>query len=250
MSAHLSSLRGKTLAITGASRGLGLALARAGVEAGANVIILARPSKALDEAAFELPEATCFPCDVRNSEAVSAVFTRIAAQFGQLDALINNAAVCILHRLDRMQDEDIRNEIETNLMGALFCMREAVKVMPAVGGDIITVTSESVRWPFPYLSLYAATKAALETLSAGLRSELKLRGVRVSVARCGHIAGGGLGAAWPKETKDAFKQAIALSGHAAFSGAAMDAEVVASAILAAIGLPRSANIDLLEIRSA
>lgn len=245
----VSALCGKVVAITGASRGLGLALARAAAAGGAEVVVIARASSALERVSIDLPHALCVACDIRAPDEVRQAFHGIAARFGRLDALINNAAVCILHRLDQMRDEDIRREIETNLCGALYCMREAALMMRG-GGIIVGVTSESVRWPFPYLSLYAATKAALETLSAGLRAELKPKGIRVSIARCGHIAGGGLGSAWPRETKQAFRHAIETSGHGAFSGAAMDADVVAASILSAIALPASANIDLLEIRAA
>ena len=97
-------------------------------------------------------------------------FADVASRLGAPDILVNNAAICLLHRIEEMTDADAQREVATNLMGPLWCARAAIPHMRAAGrGDIVNISSESVRLPFPYLSLYAATKAGLETLSEGLR---------------------------------------------------------------------------------
>jgi len=245
-----NALEGKTALVTGASRGIGLHIARALVAAGANVVLLARPSAELDAAAATLPAALKAPCDVSSSDSVRAAFAQAAGRFGRIDILINNAALCLLQAIEEATDEDIRREVETNLIGPVFTIREAIPHMRAAGGgDIVNISSESVRLPFPYLTLYAATKAGLETLSTGLRAELKPAGIRVAVLRSGHVSGGNIALNWKPERIQPFRDAIAASGHMAFSGEAISPEITADAVVNLLRLPREANVDLIELRA-
>ena len=100
------------------------------------------------------------------------------------------------------------------------------------------------------LALYAATKAAVETLSEGLRDELRSDGIRVGVLRSGSVAGGTGGAAWSDRTRDAFYRKIVSTGHAAMSGAPASPESMACALVATLALPRDISIDLIEVRAA
>lgn len=243
-------LDGRIAVVTGASRGMGAIIAEALARAGARVAALARPSAALDAFAAAHPGMLVRPCDVSAPAEVDGAFAAVAARLGPPDILINNAALCLLHRIEEANDEDVRREVETNLLGPLWCARAAIPYMRSVGrGDIVNISSESVRLPFPYLSLYAATKAGLETLSEGLRSELRADGIRVTVLRSGNVAGSEIGRNWPETRRAAFFETITRSGHAAFAGQAISPRTTAQALINVLTLPAEANIDLIEVRA-
>lgn len=243
-------LAGRVIAITGASRGMGRVFARRLSAEGARVALIARPSFALDEAAGELPGSLKVPCDLARPAEIRTAFVAIASQAGKLDALINNAAICLLHRIEEATDDEIEREAATNLSGPALCIREAIPLLrQAGGGDIVNITSESVRLPFPYLTFYAATKAGLETLSAGLRAELRSDHIRVTILRSGHVSGGSIGATWEPGRAADFVDAITRSGHKAFAGEAIAPETTAGMLVELLCLPREANIDLMELRA-
>ena len=229
---------------------MGLRFGRALRDEGAKVVILARASEALDAARAEFAGALVLDCDVRSTESVRAAFGAIRETHGRLDGLINNAAACLIHKIEESTDEELRAEVDTNLMGPLLCIREAIPLLKASGGgDIVNVSSESVRLPFPYLTLYAATKAGLETLSQGLRAELRPDGIRVTVLRAGHVAESSLGATWDPARSQAFFETIRASGHLAFSGEAVAPETMAVMLVQLLKAPREANFDLVELRA-
>lgn len=243
-------LAGRIAVVTGASRGLGGVFAEALAAAGARVAALARPSDALDAFAADHPETLTLACDVSRPAEVQRAFESVAATLGPPDILVNNAALCLLHRVEEMTDADAEREVATNLLGPLWCARAAIPHMRAAGrGDIVNISSESVRLPFPYLSLYAATKAGLETLSEGLRSELRDDGIRVTVLRSGSVAGGEIARNWPEARRARFVETIQKSGHAAFAGAAISPQVTAQALINVLSLPPEANVDLIEVRA-
>jgi NAD(P)-dependent dehydrogenase (short-subunit alcohol dehydrogenase family) len=242
------SLSGKTAIVTGASRGLGLQIARALAAEGASVVLLARASEALAAAARELPQALATPCDLRSPDDIRGAFTAAAQHFGRIDILVNNAAVCVLQTIEDAEDEDLRRELETNLLAPVFCAREAIPHMRAAGGgDIVNISSESVRMAFPFLTLYAATKGGLEHFSGALRGELRPYGIRVMVLRSGSVRGGAIGADWPPDRRDAFVQAAAASGALAFAGEAIHPQTTARALVNLLRTPREASIDLVEV---
>ncbi|MBV9995866.1 MAG: SDR family oxidoreductase [Caulobacteraceae bacterium] len=250
MFASTEPLAGRIAVITGASRGLGGVLARAVHAAGARVAALARPSLALEKFAAEHPEMLVAPCDVSAPQDVRRAFDTVAARLGPPDILVNNAALCLLHRIEQATDEDAEREVATNLLGPLWCARAAIPHMRAAGrGDIVNVSSESVRRPAPFLSLYAATKAGLETLSEGLRSEVRGDGIRVTVLRSGSVAGGEISRNWTPERKAEFFEALQKTGFAAFTGEAISPETTAQTLVAILSTPKEANIDLIEVRA-
>ena len=248
--AALESLEGRVYAITGASKGMGLRFARALAGEGAQVVLIARASSQLTEAAREFPDALALACDVARSDDVRAAFRAIGERHGKLDGLINNAGACLIHKIEDSTDAEIQTEIGANLAGPIHCIREAVPLLRAAGGgDIVNVSSESVPAPIPYLSLYAATKAALESLSRGLRIELRPDKIRVTVLRSGHVAESSLGAAWDPERSQAFYAAVVASGMAALTQAAVAPETMAAMLVQMLRLPREAVLDLVELRA-
>ena len=119
----------------------------------------------------------------------------------------------------------------------------------AGGGNIINISSESVRHPFPFLTVYAASKSALEVLSAGLRDELKPDKIRVTALRLGRVQKQATESSWEPTLAERFLSAAEASGHLNFSGVGMNPETISAAIVNVAALPADANIDLLELRS-
>jgi meso-butanediol dehydrogenase / (S,S)-butanediol dehydrogenase / diacetyl reductase len=245
-------LAGKIAVVTGASKGLGRALAAGLVRRGAQVALLARSRDALEALAEELgPDACPFTCDLRSADAIRATFGAIARRFGGIDILINNAMMCLLNPIHSVSDEDAQCEVETNLLAPIYTCREVVPHMLARGdGHIINVSSESVAMPYPFLSVYAATKAGLEGLTAALRVELGHQGIRVGVFRSGFMAESSSASLWTAENKAAFYEALKTTGLDRFAGQGVPAETQADALLSMLTLPAVANVDHMTVRSS
>jgi meso-butanediol dehydrogenase / (S,S)-butanediol dehydrogenase / diacetyl reductase len=246
------SLVGKTAFISGGSRSLGLAIAKVLSMAGVKVAISGRHAKTLETACQEMGQgALALPMNVRDPSSVRDGFARIEREFGTLSILINNAATGYFHRIENAEDAALAAEVETNFFGPLYCIRSAIPLMrKAGGGDIISITSESIAMPFPGLTVYAATKSAVETLSRGLRDELKPDNIRISVLRCGRMSdsGSGLFDHWTDAQRgDAFAL-WTKTGHMAMVGESMRAETAARAIINALTLPRDGGMDVFEVR--
>jgi NADP-dependent 3-hydroxy acid dehydrogenase YdfG len=247
----MQELAGKVALVTGASKGMGRHFVTALVDAGMQAACLARSSPELDALAAELGDAVlAIPCDVASSVQASAAIAQAAAHFGRIDVVVNNAAIYHPFAFDTGSDEIIRAHVDVNVLGVAWIIRAAIPHLRATQGQIFTISSESVRMPFPMLALYAATKAAVETLSEGLREELRSDGIRVGILRSGSVSGGAGGASWSDETKAAFFTKIVSTGHAAMSGSPASPESMARALIAALALPRDISVDLIEVRAA
>ena len=245
------SLDDKVAIVTGASRGLGRALAKELSRRGARVAALARSVGPLEDLASELGEScAAIPCDLRDPASIRHAVAACAEQFGGVDILINNAMICLLNPISDLPDEDARAEIETNLLGPVIAAREAIPHMIARGGGhIINISSESVGQPMPFLALYAATKAGLEGLSAALRVELAPKGIRVGTFRSGFMGESASSAQWSEARKTAFYAALRETGLDHFAGAAIPVAVQADAVISMLTLPQPANIDHMTVRS-
>lgn len=247
----MEQLAGKVAVISGASKGMGRHFTRELTGAGMRVAALARPSPQLDSMSAEFgPAVLPIACDVADPDQVNAAIAQAAAQLGRIDVLVNNAAVFEPFAFDQGSDAVIRRHIDINLTGLCWLTRAAIPHLKASQGQVVNITSESVRMPFPMLALYAATKAAVETLSEGLRAELRDDGVRISVLRSGSVSGGSGGEEWSDAAKAAFYQKIVQTGHAAMSGSPASPESMAEALLAILALPRDVSVDLVELRAA
>lgn len=243
-------LSGKTVVVTGASRGLGLGISKVFAAEGAAVAMLARGKAELELAGAEVPNALTLVCDVADPSSVRAAFAEIEAKLGGVDVLINNAAVATPQRVEALDDAKAQLEINVNILGPLYCMREAISSMRQCGGgDIINISSESVVNHYPYLSLYAATKSALETLSGAMRAELTGTNIRVTVYRSGRVAST-FGRDWDAEVTTQVRAAARSSGFEERSGGAVSPEVPARAMLELVLLDRTARVDMLQLRGA
>ncbi len=184
------SLEGKVVAITGASRGIGRALAQAYGKRDAKVALLARDARALAEVSLELTAAgvTAFPfrCDVTSDDECRAAAAAVRARFGRIDVLVSNAGVSLLSPVASLDLETLREVLEVNLLGPLRWIQLVLPEMQERGeGQIVVVSSVAAMRALPGLGGYAATKAGLNALTDALRVELEGSGVDVIVVAPG-----------------------------------------------------------------
>ena len=188
-------LTGKVAAVTGATSGSGRAIARRFALEDAHVYLLARGPERLKELAEQLgPSTTGISTDVGDPDSVNAAFGQITDAHGKLDILTNNAAVYRPCPLESLSDEEIMVQVRTNLLGPIYTCRAAIPLMRAAGGgDIVNTSSESTIDPFPMLSIYVATKAAVEALGTVMRAEFEREEIRVTTVIQGVALGEGGG---------------------------------------------------------
>ncbi|HEX7132182.1 MAG TPA: SDR family NAD(P)-dependent oxidoreductase [Iamia sp.] len=172
-------LHGRAAIVTGASRGIGRAVAEALVAEGASVLLVARSAAALDEVAADLgPAAVACPADLTDPASADVAATRCWDAFGRLDVLVNNAGDANPVPLDRLTDDDWRRGFELTFFAAERMARACAPVMRTAGwGRMVHVASISGREPDPAFAPYAAAKAALLNLSTSLSRAYAADGV-------------------------------------------------------------------------
>jgi gluconate 5-dehydrogenase len=174
--------------VTGASRGLGLAMARALANAGAHVVVNARDAVALAEAADQIgAEAMAF--DVTDAKVARAALEDIAARHGKLDILVNNAGIQHRRAITDWEDEDFDRVIAVNLTSCFRLARDAVRIMlPHRHGRIINTGSVAAILGRPTIHAYAAAKAGLHGLTRSMAAELGRQGITVNAIAPGYFA--------------------------------------------------------------
>lgn len=187
------SLTGKVALVTGGSRGIGAASAKALADEGANVAISYSASADKAEAVVrdlkaKGVEAKAFRADQANSAEVDQLVKDVAKHFGRLDILVNNAAVAVMGPLDDTNNADaFDRQYAINLDGVVTAIRTASKLI-SDGGRIVTIGSGiATRATFPGMADYAATKAAIVGYSKGAARDLGPRGITVNVLQPGSI---------------------------------------------------------------
>jgi NAD(P)-dependent dehydrogenase (short-subunit alcohol dehydrogenase family) len=169
--------RGKSVLITGGSRGLGLVMAREFAAEGARLTIVARDGAELDRAVADLEalgaEVLAFPCDVRDQREVEGAIERAVSRYGSIDVLVNNAGVIQSGPVEHMQIADFEDALATHLWGPLYTMLAAAPHMRRQGGGrIVNIASIGGKVAVPHLVPYTTSKFALVGLSDGMRAEL------------------------------------------------------------------------------
>jgi len=187
---HMFDLTGMTALVTGASGGIGSAIAAALAGQGARVALSGTREDALKAVAASLPgDPVILPCDLSDSAAVDALVPRaVEALGGQLDILVNNAGVTRDNLAMRMKDEEWETVIRVNLEAAFRLIRAACKpMMKARFGRVITITSVVGATGNPGQANYAASKGGLTAMSKALAQELASRNITVNCVAPGFI---------------------------------------------------------------
>ena len=183
-------LTGKTALVTGASGGIGSAVARALAAQGATVALSGTREDALKAVAADIPGAVIVPCNLADADAVEGLIpAALAALGGRLDILVNNAGVTRDNLVMRMKDEEWDTVIRVNLEAAFRLIRAATRpMMKARTGRIVTITSVVGTTGNPGQANYAASKGGLTAMSKALAQELASRNITVNCVAPGFIA--------------------------------------------------------------
>jgi 3-oxoacyl-[acyl-carrier protein] reductase len=176
------SLQGKTAVVTGASRGIGAAVARMLAERGANVALVSRSGDDLG-----LAGAMARACDVRDLTALTSFCDEVAAQHGGIDIVVANAGVGAYGPFLDLSQEFLDEMIDVNLKGTLYAIRAALPHMLGREGDVITLASEAGRRGLPLEAVYCASKFGQVGFTRALDHELREHGIR-----CTNVCPGGV----------------------------------------------------------
>jgi len=195
MTQDLFSLEGKNAVVTGASRGIGEAIARAFAHRGARVVLSSRKQEALDAVAESINDevgaerALPIACHTGTPEQIEALFDRVGSELGRLDILVNNAATnpffgAAVDCSERAYDKTF----DVNVKGYFLMTQRAAKMMAAQGsGSIINIASINGITPALFQVVYSMTKAAVISMTRGFAKELGGKGVRVNAIAPGLV---------------------------------------------------------------
>lgn len=179
------------LLLTGASRGIGRELVDVLTARGARLALVARNGEALEKlvAGLGTDRASAFPCDLGDPTAIDGLITRIEAERGPVDVLVNNAGLDHTGAFTAMSATQLRAVINVNLMATAELCRQVLPGMTARGrGHIVNVSSIGGSLPSAGVIAYCATKAGVNQFTAGLRAELKGTGVSTTLVEIGPVA--------------------------------------------------------------
>ncbi|HEX6940787.1 MAG TPA: SDR family NAD(P)-dependent oxidoreductase [Longimicrobiales bacterium] len=182
---HATELRGRSVLITGGSRGLGLLLAREFARHGCRVAICARSEPELDAARRDLAargaDVLATVCDVSDPTAVRDMVAWVTERFGRVDVLVNNAGIIQVGPMITMMPEDYEYAMAVNFWGSVHCTLAVLPQMRARReGRIVNITSIGAKVAIPHLLPYSAAKFALRGFSEGARAELAKDGIVVT----------------------------------------------------------------------
>jgi len=218
------SLEGKTVVITGASRGIGAAVARMVHERGCNLGLASRSGSDLG-----LERVVARPCDVRDLDALTELCAATAERFGGIDIVVPNAGVGAYGPFLDLSREYLDEMLDVNLKGTVYAIRAALPHMLGREGDVITLASEAGRRGLPYEAVYCASKFGQVGLTRALDHELREKGIR-----CTNICPGGVA------TDFALEEGRGRS-HDVLAGM-MSADDVAEVVVFALERPRHLRI--------
>jgi 3-oxoacyl-[acyl-carrier protein] reductase len=206
----MSKLSGKVALVTGASKGIGAAIARALAGEGASVAVnYASASNDAEKVVADIinsgGKAIAIQANVSNEPDVLRLFAEIQKAYGRLDILVNNAGVYGFSAITDFSATEYHRQFNTNVLGLLLATREAIKLFPAENGSIINIGSAVSATHPPKGAIYTATKAAVDSITQVLSKELGTRKIRVNSINPGLVETEGthtigfIGGEWQRE---------------------------------------------------
>jgi NADP-dependent 3-hydroxy acid dehydrogenase YdfG len=242
----------RMVVVTGASSGIGQAIALACGRRGWRVAIGARRVERLEDAAAETRavggEVFAHRLDVTDAASIAGFVAAAEDALGPVDVLVNNAGVASPGWLDQVPVEALEREVATNLLGPLLTSRLVVASLKSrrAGGDLVFVTSDATRHPRPRMAAYTSTKAGLEAFAHALAMELEGTGIRATTVRVGPTLSE-FGFGWPPdELQDlmGYWPRFGLQRH----GGVLDSSAVADAVLTAVSAPPGVHLETIEVQ--
>ncbi|MEW6368492.1 MAG: SDR family oxidoreductase [Acidobacteriota bacterium] len=187
----MSAFDGRVALITGASSGIGAALARELARQGASLALLARRTDRLESLAEEIRgmgrRAISVTCDVSRDDDINRAVGLVLADLGQIDVAVANAGFGVVGRIERLAVEDFKRQFEVNVFGVLRTLWATLPELKRRQGTFVMVGSVAGYLPGPRTSAYASSKAAVHSLSASLCAELASDGVAVVLISPGYV---------------------------------------------------------------
>jgi 3-oxoacyl-[acyl-carrier protein] reductase len=193
----MNRLEGKIAVVTGASKGIGAAIAEQMAAEGASVVVNYASSKAGSDAVVKRitqkeGKAVAVQADLSKPEEIQRLFAEAKRVFGKLDILVNNAGIYEYLSLESITAEHFHKQFNLNVLGVLLAMQEAVKYFGPDGGSIVNISSVVATKAPPNASVYSGTKAAVNAITSSLAKELGPRKIRVNAINPGLIETEGL----------------------------------------------------------
>jgi 3-oxoacyl-[acyl-carrier protein] reductase len=187
-----SGLSGKVAIVTGASKGIGAAIAKGLAAAGAAVVVnYASSREGADRVVAEIArtggKAIAVEADVAKAPDVERLFAATKKAFGALDVLVNNAGVYRFAPIEEVTEDEFHRQFNINVLGVLLTSREAMKYFGPDGGNVINISSIASTSPMPTNVVYSATKAAVDTITRVLAKELGPKKIRVNAINPGGV---------------------------------------------------------------
>ena len=232
------ALRDRVVVVTGASSGIGAAVARALSGAGAKVALAARREAALLEvqAGLNGAESLVCPADVTDRGQVKELVGRAEDELGPVDALVNCAGVMYFTLMKNVREDEWDRTVEVNCKGAVNCVGAVLPGMLERGrGHIVTISSDAGRKVFPGLAVYSASKFFVEALSQGLRLETAGTGVKVTTIQPGNVGTDLLALSGDEEALEQYGQPT--------GARVLDPEDVAASIIYALSQPEHVAVN-------
>jgi len=207
----MSNLQGKVALVTGASKGIGAAIARELAARGAAVAVNYSGSKAgADKVVAEIKQAggkaIAVQANVADPDTIGPLVARVAQELGPISILVNNAGIYEFGALEAVTPEHFHKQFNVNVLGLLLTTQEAVKHFDPNGGSVINIGSVAAAG-FPNASVYSATKGALDSITVALAGELGPKKIRVNSLNPGMVetegahAAGVIGSDFQKKTE-------------------------------------------------
>jgi 3-oxoacyl-[acyl-carrier protein] reductase len=188
----MKKLTGKVAVVTGASKGIGAAIAKQLAAGGAAVVVnYATGRDGADQVVTEIEKsggkAIAVGGSVSKEADINALFAKTKETFGKVDILVNNAGVYGFTPLEQITVDEYRRQHDTNVLGLLLATKAALPHFPATGGSVINISSVVSTLAPPASTVYSATKGAVDTITRSLAKELGPRGIRVNAINPGLV---------------------------------------------------------------